>query len=137
MRHRHMARRPQARFDRMMNEFFSTPNHSCSVTSPKVNVQEKEDSFIMEVAAPGYSKESFTVRTEKDHLIISATVDKSEDESINYSRQEFAVGSFERRFHLGKSLDKDGISASYSDGILKVAIAKKVEVDDTKLIEIQ
>ena len=48
-----------------------------SVTTPSVNISENDDSFTMEIAAPGLNKSDFKIALEKDQLIVSS--EKSSD----------------------------------------------------------
>ncbi len=59
--------------DKWVNDFFNDDlsmrfNHA----TPSVNVVETNDSFKIEVAAPGLAKEDFKVNIEKDTLTVSA-----------------------------------------------------------------
>ena len=48
-----------------------------SVTTPSVNISENDDSFTMEIAAPGLNKSDFKIAIEKDQLVVSS--EKSSD----------------------------------------------------------
>ncbi|MCD4745899.1 MAG: Hsp20/alpha crystallin family protein [Bacteroidales bacterium] len=45
----------------------------------------------------------------------------------NYTRKEFAYGSFSRSFTLPKSIDVDKIKANYENGIMDITLPKKEE----------
>ena len=67
---------------------------------------------------------------------------KSETEETEgrYTRREYSYGSFKRSFHLDDNINRDGITASYEDGVLKLTLPKKPEIvkkQMTKTIEIQ
>lgn len=95
--------------------------------TPRVNIQETEEVFAIEVAAPGYDKKDFNVELDNNVLTIEATKeDKTEDK--NYSHYEFKYGSFKRSFALPKDKVKEsGISAKYEKGILNIVLPKKEE----------
>lgn len=103
-------------------------NVSTRMNAPAVNIQETENSFNLEMAAPGVKKEDFNVEYKDDRLTISAE-SKSENEEKddkNYTRREFSYARFERSFKLPeKWIDSDNIQAKYEDGILHVTIPKK------------
>ena len=108
--------------------------------TPSVNIIEDDQEYSIDIAAPGLAKEDFDVVIENDELIVSGKKEEalSEDtEQGKYTRREFNYQSFKRRFHLSDDLDRESITALYSDGILKVKIAKLQEVSDgTRTIEI-
>jgi HSP20 family protein len=100
-------------------------------TLPAVNIQENADSLIVEMAAPGLKKEDFQIELHKHTLRISRHISKEVERQNDYRRLEFNYGSFERSFNLNyKVLDDSKISASYSDGILKIVIGKKEEAKE-------
>lgn len=97
-------------------------------SSPAVNVIETDDSFLLELAAPGLVKEDFTLNLNHDVLTIKAErkVDE-ENKEENVLRREFNYQSFERSFTLPESANKEAVDAKYLNGILTVKITKKEE----------
>lgn len=98
-------------------------------TLPAVNVQETNDNYLIEVAAPGMKKDDFKVELENDVLTISSEQQNSHEEKDgNYARREFSYQAFRRSFSLPQHKVKaDGISARYTDGILHITIPKTEE----------
>ncbi|HMM11914.1 MAG TPA: Hsp20/alpha crystallin family protein [Bacteroidales bacterium] len=95
---------------------------------PTVNVVEKEDSFVIDVAAPGLKKEDFRIKLDNQLLTISAEVsDSQEEKKEKYVRREFWYGSFERSFNLPKTINLEQIKADYNNGILSIVLPKKEE----------
>ncbi|NNF32462.1 MAG: Hsp20/alpha crystallin family protein [Saprospiraceae bacterium] len=112
-------------FNRSLSDMVGT---DFTFSSPSVNVIENENDFLVEVAAPGLSKEDFNVEVDKDHLIISAQKEmKKEEKEGKYTRNEFNYSSFTRRFFLPETVDGDNIEATYTDGILKLVVPKREE----------
>lgn len=123
-------------FDDFFNDdFFNTKSN----WTPSVNVKEVESEFQIEVAAPGYKKDSFNIEVKDNYLKISSKNESSkEDKNDKYHRREFRSSSFERSFYLPKEVNVDDIKASYNDGVLSVSIPKKDKVEnESKMIEIQ
>lgn len=100
-----------------------------SVTTPSVNISENDDSFTMEIAAPGLSKSDFKIAIEKDQLIVSSekSSDSAQVEEGKWTRKEFNYTSFKRSFHLSDSVDAEKIQATYENGILVLTLPKKEE----------
>ena len=122
--------------DRFFDDFFkaefptwSRRNFSADgSTLPAVNVQETEDEFKLEVAAPGMSKIDFNVSVDNGVMTISAEKEmKNENNENGYSRKEFSYQSFQRSFSLPESVDDGQIKAKYNDGILYLTIPKRPE----------
>ena len=117
-------------FTREMMDWNNSNFSSTNSTIPAVNVRENDDSFLIEVAVPGLSKENFKVNLERNLLTISSELkhEKQEDDK-NYSRREFSYQSFQRSFSLPDgSVDGERITARYNDGILNVTLPKREEI---------
>ena len=94
---------------------------------PPVNVKETEKQYEIEIAAPGRSKKDFSILAENGVLTISS--EKKEEKELKekgYTRKEFNYSSFARSFSLPENANEEEIKANYSDGILKLEVAKKV-----------
>ena len=107
-------------------------------SKPQINIMEKDDKYVMEVAAPGLSKELFSLKVEEDYLVISAQSGSENTETEDaYRKREFNYKSFERRYLLPDTVDTDNINAKYENGILNIDLPKKeVTVEKGKVIEI-
>jgi HSP20 family protein len=125
-------------FPRLFDDFFtrdladwSNGNFSSTNTTlPSVNILENNDGFLVEMAAPGMKKEDFRIELDNEYLKISS--EKQSENEIKdgerYTRREFSYQSFERSFHLPKSVvDTGKINAKYENGLLRIMIPKREE----------
>lgn len=113
-------------FDPIFNDRFFAPSNVAKI--PAVNIAETETGFEIELAVPGLKKEDIKINVDKDVLTVASEAKKEEaTEGKNYSKKEFSFGSFSRSFNLPDSVDQNNIEASYTDGILKLVVAKKEE----------
>jgi HSP20 family protein len=110
---------------------------------PATNIKETADNFILEVAAPGKTKEDFSLLLDHDVLTIHAEAKKEADTETSsanekYTRKEFSFASFKRSFKLPQAVNKEEINATYTNGVLNVALPKKEEdkVKPKRTIEI-
>lgn len=105
---------------------------------PAVNVSELENEFVIELAAPGLSKQDFHVKIEKDLLTISSEKSEQtvEGEGTRFTRKEFNYSSFTRSFHLPEGIKTDHIKGSYDNGVLKVSLPKDQELISKKIKQI-
>ena len=103
---------------------------STDTTLPAVNVKEDNDSYIIEVAAPGMTKEDFKVDYENGRLTISSErKNESKEKDGNYTRREFSYQSFQRSFTVPENIvNGDKIAATYKEGILHISLPKREEV---------
>lgn len=102
-------------------------------TVPAVNINEEEDNFLVEVAAPGLKKEDFNVNLENNVLTISAEHKEEKEEKKKKSTlREFNFTSFRRSFTVPDSVKADDIHAVYKDGVLHLTLPKKEESKKSK-----
>ena len=113
-------------FDQMMNDFMNLGTQRVSNT-PAVNIVESGNGFSLEMAAPGFEKEDFSIHVENQNLTVSVDKEEMKQEEQNCIRSEYYFGNFERKFFLGKKIDSEKIEAKYENGILRISLAKKEE----------
>ena len=105
----------------------------------KCDIYEKGGDYHIEMDIPGFNKDEISVETKDGYLTIKAEKKNEvneEDKNKNYIRRERTYGKYERSFYLG-NLDEDKIDASFENGMLKLVVPKKEEVDTKKVIEIK
>ena len=109
---------------------WSNSNYSdTNTTLPAVNVRETDESFEIEVAAPGMDKKDFKINLENEVLTISSEKkDEKKEKNGKFSRREFSYQSFQRSFTIPNSVvEGNEIKARYNDGILVISLPKKEE----------
>ncbi|MEN6588999.1 MAG: Hsp20 family protein [Proteiniphilum sp.] len=128
----------------VFNDFFGNEwMESSNKSMPAINIQQNDNGFTVEVAAPGMTKEDCNVRLDDaNNLVIefekkSQTEDK--DKKGSYLRREFSYTQFQRRMILPDNVDKDKISAKVENGVLTVDIptVSEEKAANSRLIEIQ
>ena len=100
-------------------------------TIPAVNIKETPETFEVEMAAPGMTKDDFKIELDGNMLTITSEKDSQyeDNESEKYSRKEFSYQSFQRMFQLPKDVvDSEKINAKYENGVLHLLIPKREEV---------
>lgn len=131
------------------NDFFENKAiDKVGITAPAINVLENDKEYKVEVAAPGMCKDDFKVHINKDgNLVIEmektncGCKGKDEDKKeCRYLRKEFSYSKFSQTLLLPDDIDKEGIDAHVTNGILKISIPKlekpKAE-DEKKVIEVK
>ena len=94
-----------------------------------VNVKELKDAYQLEVVAPGFEKNDFTINLDKNILTISVEK-KSETENKDEKqiRREYSYHSFKRSFTIDEKVDAEKIDAKYVNGVLTLNLPRKEEV---------
>jgi len=124
---------PENRLESLSYERFSIP---------KVNIKENFSTFVIDLAVPGLSKDSFDIEIEKEVLKVSSNVSPKEESTdantkTQFTRKEFNYSSFTRSFNLPEAVIVEDVEASYFDGILSISLPKKeVKKDIKRMVEI-
>ncbi len=93
---------------------------------PSANLKETDGKLEVELAAPGMKKKDFKVEIDNNILKISCENEgQFEETKEDFVRREFNYHKFYRTFYLPDSIDENNVQATYTDGILKVVVAKK------------
>lgn len=115
----------------LLNEFpggFSKTIREGFTGFPPVNIFEKTDSYVVEMAAPGRDKSDFKVKLDNNLLTVSAEKkDEPTTENTKSIRREFSNQGFKRSFSIDEKIDTSNISAKYENGILQLNLPKKEE----------
>ena len=100
------------------------------------DIQETDNSYIVDIEIPGFNKEDLTIEVEDDVLTISAETKKETEETEkNYVRKERYSGKFVRSFRF-ENVDADAVTAKYDKGILTVELPKLQKSASKKGIKI-
>ena len=95
---------------------------------PAVNIVDTAKGYEIDVAAPGFKKNDFTISVENDMLIIKGKSEFEKEElKKTYTRKEFSSKSFERTFTLPENVEASKIKAKYVDGVLQIGLTKNMK----------
>lgn len=107
--------------DHFMREFFNVDD----MPEMRVDVREKDGSYLLEADLPGVSKENISLSVDEGVLTISADLNSEKKEEKNgYVCSERRCGHVERSFNL-EGIDVSGIKADYRNGVLLVSMPKE------------
>lgn len=116
---------PDSVFNSFFNDFMKPA--TSSYTIPKVDIEDKGDSYVVTTDLPGVSKEDVTVTYDNDVLTLAAKHEDKKEENDgkkNYIRKERTDKAFCRQFTV-QHIQKDGIQANFKDGVLTVVLPKE------------
>lgn len=120
------------------NEFPNVRAAEIFKTPALVNIKDTKESYRIEVAAPGFKKEEFSIKVEGNILSLSAeSRQETETTEEKFTRKEFNFSSFARSFTLPKTIDVTKVAANYENGILYVTLPKKEEAKENPSIDVK
>lgn len=134
----------QSEIDRLFDSFFPTSRESSdgsesqqATWAPRTDLIETEDGYRIRLDLPGVTKDDVKINFHNSTLSISGKrTAEVEEESAEYVRVERTFGHFYRSFSLPRTINEDGIAASFDNGVLTVSVPKSEE-SKPRQIEIQ
>jgi HSP20 family protein len=111
-------------FDTFFGSGILPTNRKASVmTTPRANVTKNPEGYAIELAAPGLSREDFSINVDNNLLSVSVKDESTViDESVSYTSREYSMSSFTRSWTLPEGAALKGIDARYEAGILTLDI---------------
>jgi HSP20 family protein len=120
----------QDRIDRLMRRWPALPDLDEEITwAPAVDLQEKEDEFVMTAELPGMTDKDVTVEAEQNTLTIKGEKkterEEKKEKNGRWHLVERSWGSFERSFTLPGNIDTGKIKAGFEAGLLTIHLPKR------------
>jgi HSP20 family protein len=128
------------KFKQTIDEMFRSMNpiFSCSecLWKPQMDIYESSDEIIILAEISGVNKEDLEIEISHKAVKLSGKRTPAiSEEKVSYRLAEIQFGTFERTLFLPASINTDKVSASYSNGFLKLSLAK-LNINGTKTITI-
>jgi HSP20 family protein len=99
--------------------------------SPKVNIMENKDGYVLEAEMPGVAKEGLEISVEENELTITGR--RQPDPSANLLYRESHPADYRRVFELDPSIETGRISAQIDQGILTLTLPKAEKVKPRRI----
>lgn len=126
-------------FYNMIDNFFSEPwfMGRYGRDTFKVDVQQKENEYLVEAELPGVSREQVNIELIDGNLQISVKQEANvNEENKDYIHRERRYSSMSRSIYLADAT-QEGIRAKLDNGVLKVAVPRQKKTDNSRRIEIE
>lgn len=91
---------------------------------PLADIYESKDVVVVTADMPGVDPSKVDVTLEGSVLTIRGGVEEQEPEGMSLGYREYLVGDFARSFSLSDEVDRDGIEANLSNGVLTLTLPK-------------
>jgi len=120
-------------FDHLFNEFDSMMKQATDTYPPHNVVKLSEDSYQIEVALAGFSRDQLTIEQDNETLTISG---ENGGDDREYLYKGISTKRFKRTFKLSEYVFVDG--ADFEDGILTIHLKYELpEEKKPRMIEIK
>jgi HSP20 family protein len=117
-------------FDHLFNQFFRA--EEVAMWRAPASIWEADNTFHIEVDAPGVTKEDVELTFDKGTLQITMERRAPEGERTNW-HNERGYGKVSRTVSLPETVDPETIDAGLSNGVLHVTIAKLPQAQPKKI----
>lgn len=132
-------------FDNMFNSLLTpvrgrrsaTRSLDQAATIPRANVLKMDSGYSIELAAPGFSRDDFSINVEGNLLTISVNSEDTKDYLSRLTAQEYSLSSFSRTWTLPEMVNMQAIDARYEAGILSVDIPVEGRQEQSLKIEVK
>jgi HSP20 family protein len=114
------------KFDRVVSDMFSRDADTSRTHRLVTDLAADKDGYVFRFDMPGVPKDSININVEDNVLTVSGERNETfaSDESKTVYRREVITGKLERSFRLPDDADAQKVTASYTDGVLEVRVAR-------------
>jgi HSP20 family protein len=98
--------------------------------TPPVDIEETDDSYVIEADLPGVKREDIDIELEGNELHVTGEVKQREG---RFRRRTRRVGRFELRVLLPEGVDGNGVDAKLDNGVLMVRVPKAQKAQRRKI----
>lgn len=111
-----------------IDDFFNRSAGSWTMWSPRADVYEIGDAYVLEMELAGFHREDVELTFENGVLTVSGRRREQEaEENATYYLRERATQGFSRSFALPRSVDYEEVEATLTEGLLRVHLPKLEE----------
>ena len=100
---------------------------------PNVDIVERADELTVHADMPGVESDDIDISFENGMLTIHGKVKQRQPEDTDFLLNEYGIGDFCRTFRVSETIDSQGITAEYADGVLVLHLPKTEAVKPRKV----
>lgn len=109
-----------------------------SIWTPRAEMFERDNRFVVRVELPGMQKEDVRVSVLNDTLIIEGERRQNEEQQRSgWYQSEWNYGRFQREIPLPETVDPSQVNARFTNGVLEVDMPQSQQANQRQEIQIQ
>lgn len=120
-------------FERLFGDFDSLYQQRSAERSPTIETRATETGYEVTAALPGASRDAIKVDVHNGVLTLSGERSVNVPEGYKALRRERGSIKFTRSIHLPDNVDDSAIQAEMKDGLLKLTLPKRPEVQPRQI----
>jgi HSP20 family protein len=110
----------------------STPAARCAV-APRYRVEENADAYVLTARVPGAAASDVETIVDGDKLVVNARRNWTARESWTPVHREIARADYRLVLELGRRVNRAGIKAQLTQGVLTLTLPKAEELRPRKI----
>jgi HSP20 family protein len=91
---------------------------------PAVDIVETEQAVLLYADVPGVAEDGLDLTVDRGVLTLRARTKESTPQGFEPIYQEYVPADYERQFTLGDAIDSERISATVTNGVLRLELPK-------------
>lgn len=95
------------------------------IISPAADILEEPSGYAVHCIMPGLQKENIHLRLDNEEVFVQAQAQLDPPPGMHVHSLEFCSSLYRLRLALPSDVDKESISAEYSDGVLTLTLPRK------------
>jgi len=107
---------------KMVNTAVCEQKTALRTYQPVVDIYRTDAAIYLNAEMPGVDETTLSVALDNDILALRGDTDTGLYHSTGRRHQEFRPGRYQRSFRLGQQMNRDGIQASFKNGLLQLEI---------------
>ena len=100
---------------------------------PSVDIFETPEAITIIADLPGVSPDKLNIDLRDNELTIEGEVDYEIGENEKFLLKEYEIGKYYRKFVLPNAIDQSKVSATLTDGVLRLVLPKVEEMKPRKI----
>lgn len=100
---------------------------------PRADIFETTEDIVVVADLPGAEEKDVDITVEKNILTIKAAVEHEAPPNHSLTYAEYPVGDYLRKFALPNEINREGISATLKNGVLRLVLPKSAAAQVRKI----
>jgi HSP20 family protein len=100
---------------------------------PRSDVYETDENVFVIVDMPGVDDGNVDITLENNILTINGNTTLEKPDGYSLAFAEYTPGDYERKFQLTDRINREGIEATFKDGVLRLTLPKAEEAKVRKI----
>lgn len=94
------------------------------VFTPRTDIYETNEDIVVLADMPGVHEQNVDITLEQNTLTLNGFVEACSHDGHSLTYGEYGIGDYYRQFTLPNAVDREAISATMKNGVLKLVLPK-------------